>query len=130
MNDVTQGTETEATKRARQFGRVYDHEVGTLKITSAFDTTFALQAELAGIPSKVLEGFALQAIGDYIVNEANDALKDEKIGDEAARRTAAIAAAHEALKELTSGQVDFRSGSPARRFVPDLFVLKRIVGFV
>lgn len=97
--------------RERQFGRVYDHEKGTVTITCAFDPTFSHTVELDKIPAETLRGFALQNIADYIVQEANETLKDESITDETERQAASLLALKEATQEAVEGDIDFRSGA-------------------
>jgi hypothetical protein len=109
MNDTTNTATAKAT-RERQFGRVYDYEKGTVTITAAFDKDFTKTLALSAIPANVLEGFALQSIADYAVQEMNETLKDETVGDEAARRAAALKVFDEANAELTEGKIDFRTG--------------------
>lgn len=100
------------TRTPRQFGRMYDYEKGAAVVNSAFDKEFNLTVELGKIPENVLRGFALQSALDYIVGEANEALKEEKEGEsEDERRARALGVAQEAYNELVEGKVDFRAGA-------------------
>lgn len=116
MTETAAGTPK--AKRERQFGRVYDHAAGTAVLSSAFAKGYKLDVALAAIPQNVIQGFALQSLCDYVVNEANDALKDgpeKKEGEtpatEEEKRMYALKVLEEALGELVSGNVDFRSGT-------------------
>lgn len=108
MTQASQASEKQT--RNRDFGRVYDHEAGTAEFVAAFDANYKYRIDLSKYPDNVIRGFALKAIADHIVGEANDALKDESNGDEAARREAAKQALAEADKELLEGNIDFRAG--------------------
>lgn len=96
------------TVRARQFGRVYDHTALTVAINAAFNKDFTSTIEAAKVPQAVRDSLALQAIADYAVTEAMDAMKDP--ANVADPQGAAIAAYEAAVDELYTGKIDFRSG--------------------
>lgn len=111
MSEAANTTETKI-KRERQFGRVYNHETGEVTITAAFDKDFKKTISLSAFPENVLRGFALQAVADYFVNEANDVLKDTKeTPEESERRKAAIEVFDEVEGDLKESKIDFRTGT-------------------
>lgn len=106
-----QAKEQTKAQRERQFGRVYDHDQGTVKVTSAFDKNWDFTLEGAKLPDNVIRGFALQSAADYVVQEMQDVLRDtDAYPDETVRRQKALEAGQEAYQELVEGKVDFRSG--------------------
>lgn len=106
-----QATTQEKAQRNRAFGRVYDHDAGTVKLTASFDTAFGDELSIGKLPESVIRGFALQAAADYVVGEMNDVLKDvETYPNEAERRAKALEAGREAYTELVEGKIDFRAG--------------------
>lgn len=118
MNATTQGTTATVAKRERQFIRTYDHPNGVATIQPVFNKDGVLEISLAAVPDKVLHGFALMAIADYVVNEANDALKtgpdrakDAPEPSEDEKRAYALKVLEEAFAEAVKGQIDFRSGT-------------------
>lgn len=111
MNAVVQGSTADKPVRARQFGRQYDYENGTVTLTSAYDKNWKYTFSLANVDPQVVKSFAIQSMADYIVNEMNETLKDTEAGDEAARKVKALEIAVEAQGEIEQGQVDFRAGS-------------------
>lgn len=98
-------------KRVRNFGRIYNHDAGTVDINAAFDKDYKQTVALTAFPNKVLEGFALQGVADYVVGEMNDRLNNPEEGETPEEtRAAALKVGEEAIKELMDGQVDFRTG--------------------
>lgn len=118
MNATTQGTTAPVAKRERQFIRTYDHANAVASIQPVFNKDGTLEIALAALPDKVLHGFALMAVCDYVVNEANDALKNgpERAKDappatDEEKRVYALSVLQEAFTEAVKGQIDFRSGT-------------------
>lgn len=108
---MTEAATTPATKRERQFGRVYDHDKGVVTINAAFKPDYTQALEVNKIPTAMLLGFAMQNAADYVVGEGNEVLRDPNAGATVeARREAALAAMQEAIQEIMEGKVDFRSG--------------------
>lgn len=117
MNATTQSSAPVA-KRERQFIRTYDHANAVASIQPVFNKDGTLEIALAALPEKVLNGFALMALCDYVVNEANDALKtgpdrgkDAPPATEEEKKAYALSVLQEALSEAVKGQIDFRSGT-------------------
>lgn len=104
---------TEPTKRnPRQFGRTYDYETGIATVSAAFDSEFKMQIALQSCAQNVLQAFVLQACTDYVVNEGNEALREVREGEsEADRRNRALGVMADAVEELKTGNLDFRTGS-------------------
>lgn len=106
MDTTTQ--DNKAITRTKVFGRVYDHDVGSVTVTSAADAGFKLTFALNDVPQETLRGFALQNLADYVVGEGNDAFKDPGEGE--TPQEAATKAMQEALDDAKAGRIDFRSG--------------------
>jgi hypothetical protein len=95
-----------APTRTKNFGRTYDYPAGTVSIAvMGKPDAPAIVLDFAKLPESTQRAFALQAYADYVVQSANDAVRESgKIEDGETQIALAIESAQK------EGGIEFRDG--------------------
>lgn len=98
-------TETQAPKgtKTKNFGRTYDYAAGTVTIAVLGRPDAGTILKFDALPEETRKAFALQAYADYVVQNANDVVRESSLDD-------GIAALKDAQVEAEDGSIEFREG--------------------
>lgn len=91
--------------RTRSYARDYDYQAGTVAIKTEKGQSVTL--DIASMPANVVTAFALAAMADWAVNQANEAVKGGITAEEG------LVIIANQFDKARAGEVSFRAGAAA-----------------